>query len=85
MRDPPIECRFMVDASSHGELCGLKGMGFLEVSKAFPGRRAFLPFVAQLPANGIPLLVRSTVRPHNNLVRKSDCQVIAAVVYDGIQ
>ena len=73
VRDPPVECRFVVY------------VGFLEVSKTFPGCRAVLPLAAQLPANGIPLLVRSTIRSHNNLVGKSNGQVIAVVVYDGIQ
>jgi hypothetical protein len=46
LRDPPVECWFMVNAGSHSKFGSRDGVGLFQVREFLPGRRTILPLAA---------------------------------------
>ena len=75
----------MVNANKFRKFSGLDGMGFLEVSKVFPGSRTIHPLAANLPASGGMLHLSLTIPLNNTLVMESDSYLVTSAVNQIIQ
>jgi len=80
IRYPPVKGWLVVNADGHGILGGRKWVRFFEVRKAFPGKLTIFPLAANLPSNGIPLHIGTSVRSDDLLVCRSYRRVKASMV-----